>query len=87
MGLDHQRYLPTFVTISDAKTTDIEAGRGMDFPTNSIVVCVRGYNDDGWCKRVINKDIFLVTRLKRNANYRMGECFTVTGKSTFAEIN
>jgi len=80
VGLDHQGYLPTFVTISDGKTTDIEAGRAMDFPTNSIVVCDRGYNDYAWYKQLTDKDIFFVTRLKKNANYRTVKRFNVTRK-------
>lgn len=80
VGLDHQGYIPTFVTISEGKTTDIVAGRAMDFPTKSIVVCDRGYNDYRWYKQLTDKDIYFVTRLKKNAKYRVVKRFNVVGK-------
>ena len=48
VGLDHDGYLPEFVSLTDGKTTDIEAGRILAFPTGSIVVYDRGYTDYGW---------------------------------------
>jgi hypothetical protein len=69
VGVDHDGYLPEFVTITDGKTTDIEAGRTLEFPKGSIVACDRGYNDYGWYNQLTQKGIFFVTRLKKNAQY------------------
>ncbi|MGB7934015.1 MAG: IS4 family transposase [Gammaproteobacteria bacterium] len=71
VGLDHDGYLPEFVTLTDGKTTDIEAGRVLAFFTGSIVVYDRGYTDYGWYNQLTQKGIFFVTRLKKNAQYRV----------------
>ena len=71
IGLDHDGYLPEFVTLTDGKTTDIEAGRVLAFPSGSIVVYDRGYTDYGWYNQLTQKGIFFVTRLKKNAQYRI----------------
>ena len=71
VGLDHDGYLPEFVSISDGKTTDIKAGKTLHFPKASIVVCDRGYNDYGWYNELTNQGVFFVTRLKSNAKYRI----------------
>jgi putative transposase len=71
VGLDHEGYLPEFVTLTDGKTTDITAGRVLAFPAGSIVACDRGYNDYGWYNQLTEKGIFFVTRLKKNAQYRI----------------
>ena len=73
VGLNHEGYLPEFITVSDGKTHDITAARAMDLPQGSIVVVDKGYNDYAWYKQLIDKDIFFVTRLKNNAKYRAVE--------------
>lgn len=73
MGLDHDGYLPQFVTLTEGKTTDIEAGRALRFRKGSLVVFDRGDNDYAWYKRLTDRGIFFVTRLKTNANYRIVE--------------
>jgi len=69
VGLDHDGYLPTFVSITDGKTADIKEGRRLNFPKGSIVACDRGYTDYAWYKQLTNKEIFFVSRLKSNARY------------------
>jgi len=71
VGLDHDGYLPEFATLTDGKTTDIAAGRVLAFPTGSIVVYDRGYTDYEWYNQLTQKSIFFVTRLKKNAQYRV----------------
>ena len=73
VGLNHEGYLPEFITVSDGKTHDITAARAMDLPQGSIVVVDKGYNDYAWYKQLIDIDIFFVTRLKNNAKYRVVE--------------
>jgi putative transposase len=71
VGLNHAGYLPEFVTITDGKTSDIEAGRVLEFPKGSMVAIDRGYNDYAWYKQLTDKGIFFVTRLKTNAKTRV----------------
>ena len=73
VGLNHEGYLPEFITVTDGKTHDITAARTMDFPQGSIVVVDKGYNDYAWYKQLIDNNIFFVTRLKSNAKYRVIE--------------
>lgn len=71
VGLNHAGYLPEFVTITEGKTSDVEMGRTLAFPSGSIVVVDRGYNDYDWYNQLTEKGIFFVTRLKTNAQYRV----------------
>lgn len=71
VGLDHDGFLPKFVTVTDGKTADITAGRAIDFPKGSIVVCDRGYTDYQWYNSLSEKGVFFVSRLKKNARYRV----------------
>lgn len=71
VGLNHDGYLPEFVTITEGKTSDVEMGRTLAFPSGSIVVVDRGYNNYDWYNQLTEKGIFFVTRLKANAQYRV----------------
>jgi putative transposase len=73
VGLNHRGYLPEFVTITEGNVADITIGRILEFPKESIVVMDRGYNDHLWYKRLTQKGIFFVTRLKRPEKYRVME--------------
>lgn len=65
--------LPTFVSITDGKTHDVTAGRALPLPSGSIVDFDRGYTDYAWYKQLNECGNFFVTRLKRNARYRVLE--------------
>ena len=71
VGLNHDGYLPEFVTLTEGKASDVEMGRTLAFPSGSIVVVDRGYNDYDWYNQLTKKGIFFVTRLKANAQYRV----------------
>jgi len=71
VGLNHRGYLPEFVSITQGNVADITAGRLLEFPRDSIVVMDRGYNDHLWYKRLTQKGIFFVTRLKVSEKYRV----------------
>lgn len=71
VGLNHDGYLPEFVTITEGKDHDVTVGRTLAFPKGSIVAIDKGYNDYGWYKQLTDKGIFFVTRLKTNAKYRV----------------
>ena len=73
VGLDHNGLLPSFITVTDGKKTDIEVARTLKFPKASIVACDRGYNDYQWYQQLTDKGVYFVTRLKSNAKYRITE--------------
>jgi putative transposase len=73
VGLNHDGYLPEFVTITEGNCADVTAGRRVNFPKGSIVAIDRGYNDYQWYKQLNDKGITFVTRLKKNAQYRVVE--------------
>ena len=73
VGLNHDGYLPEFVTITEGKTHDVTIGRTLQFPRGSIVAVDRGYNDYSWYNQLTEKGIFFVTRIKSNAKYRVTE--------------
>jgi len=73
VGLNHSGYLPEFAVITDGKTSDIEIGRTLAFPTGSIVAMDRGYIDYAWFNQLTNKGIYFVARLKSNACYKVVE--------------
>jgi len=71
VGLNHSGYLPEFVTITEGKDHDVTVGRTLNFPKNSMVVVDKAYNDYTWYNQLTNKGIFFVTRLKRDAKFRI----------------
>jgi hypothetical protein len=73
VGLDHDGMLPTFLSITDGRTHDITTARVLQLPKSSIVVMDRGYTDYAWYNQLNSKGIFFVTRLRKNARYRVIE--------------
>jgi len=71
VGLNHEGYLPEFVTVTEGKTHDVTIGRTLAFPKGSMVAIDRGYNDYAWYNQLTEKGIFFVTRLKSNAQTRV----------------
>jgi len=71
VGLNHAGYLPEFVAITEGRNHDVTVGRTLAFPKGSIIAIDKGYNDYTWYKRLTDKGIFFVTRLKTNAKYRV----------------
>jgi len=73
VGLDHDGFLPSFVTVTDGKVHDVTMGRTLTLPKQSIVVFDRGYSDFKWYNALNNNEIFFVTRIKKNATYNIVE--------------
>lgn len=73
VGLNHNGYLPEFVTITDGKGHDSTQAKAVQFPRNSIVVVDKGYNDYSWYNQLNEQSVFFVTRLKSNACYKVIE--------------
>ena len=77
MALDHAGRLPAFVTVTDARTADIEAARTLRLPKGSIVAADRAYMDFDWINSLILQGVFLVTRLKKRVRHRVVERWEV----------
>lgn len=71
--LDHDGYLPQFAVISDGKTSDIQAARGLSYTPGTMLVFDRGYQDFRWWLELSRQKVFFVTRLKDNAEYGIVE--------------
>ena len=71
--LDHDGYIPAFANITDAKTSDIAIARTLNLSPGSIVTADRAYIDYAWLFSLNKKKTFLVTRLKKNAKYKVIE--------------
>ena len=71
--LDHRGHLPAFARITDSHTADLEVARTLQLPAGSIVVFDKGYGDYSWYKSLTQAKIYFVTRLKKNARYRVIE--------------
>jgi hypothetical protein len=80
VGLDHQGHLPAFTAITHGHTSDLAVARTVQFPKSSIVVCDRGYLDYAWFKSLTNKGVFIVTRPKKDAVYRIKQRHAVDRK-------
>ena len=80
VGLDHQGYLPAFAAITHGHTSDLSVARTLGFPKSSIVVCDRGYLDYAWFKSLNEKDVFIVTRPKKDAVYEVKQRHRVNRK-------
>ena len=80
VGIDHDGHLPSFVCITDGKTSDIEVARSLQLPGGSIVAADRGYVDWSWFHRLNEQGIFLVTRMKKGMKYVVRERRAVKGK-------
>lgn len=71
--LDHDDYLPSYVLITEAKTSDVRVAQTLDLNAGSIVAIDRGYNDYAMFGKWTDQDVCFVTRLKESAAYEVVE--------------
>lgn len=69
VGIDHQGFLPMFLTVTDGKKHDVTQARALTLPTGSIVAVDRGYIDYQWFDQLNRSEIYFVTRAKKNMRY------------------
>jgi hypothetical protein len=69
--LDHAGHLPAFVVITEGKRSDIAIARGLALPTGSIVAMDRGDIDDKFLFRLTQDGVYVVTRQKVNAKFKV----------------
>ena len=69
--LDHDGYLPAFVSISEARRHESKTARSMNLPKGSIVVMDKAYIVFAWLFSLTNKGVFFVTRMKKGTRYKV----------------
>lgn len=79
--LDHDGHIPAFVTVTDAKAHESRIAQALELPKGSIVVFDKGFINYSWFRTLGEKTIFFVTRLKRNAAYKLLERRPVNRKT------
>ena len=79
--LDHDGHIPAFVTVTDARTHESNIVNILKLPKGSIVVFDKGFISYPWFQALGEKGVFFVTRLKRNATYKLLERRPVNRKS------
>ena len=86
--LDHDDYLPSYVLITEAKTSDVRVAQWLDLNAGSIVALDRGYNDYALFGKWTARDVFFViTSMRRGisskrvivSSSRAGTVPTITG--------
>jgi len=71
VGMDHEGYLPSFVSITEARFHESKWSKLLKLPKGSITIFDRAFNDYSWYNHLTSNGIFFVTRLKKNA------CFSI----------
>lgn len=71
--LDHQGYLPQMMVITPGKVQEIEVARRLRFQPGTMLVFDRGYLNYAWFEQLTQEEVFFVTRLRRDAHYRVQE--------------
>lgn len=75
--LDHDDYMPSFVSITEAKTHDSRMSKELVLKPGSIVALDRGYVDFGRFRAWTDQGVFFVTRMKDNCVYTVKEVRTL----------
>jgi len=71
--LDHRGYIPFFVSVTTARTHEVNEIKKMKFEKGDVITFDRGYNDFELFAKYCNTGIYFVTRLKKNADYSVEE--------------
>lgn len=69
--LNHAGYLPSFAVITTGKVHDQTAALSIPLEKGDVAVFDRAYNKLSWLKSLDAKKIYFVTRLKKNAAYKI----------------
>ena len=71
--LNHSGYLPTFLTVTTAKEHEQNVAPRIPLEKGDVVVFDRGFTNFAWYATLCYRGIYFVTRLKKNADYRIIE--------------
>jgi hypothetical protein len=69
--LDHSGYIPAFISMSTADTHEVNSLKKMDFQKGDVITFDRGYTDFKLFAKYCTAGIYFVTRLKKNASYKV----------------
>jgi Transposase DDE domain/Domain of unknown function (DUF4372) len=69
--LDHDGYLPRYAVITTGKRHEITTAREMAFEPGTVLIFDQGYTDLAWWKRLTQRKVFFVTRLRSDLNYQV----------------
>jgi putative transposase len=83
--LDHRGKIPCFVTESNAREHDIKKGRQVPFEAGDVAVFDRGYTDYGYFSSLNDKNVWFITRMKKNAVYRIVNKRETFGKNVISD--
>lgn len=67
--LDHDGYLPCYGIVTEGSVHDVKAAWRIPFPSGTVVVDDRGYNDYRLFAYWTDSGVFFVTRMKDNAQF------------------
>ena len=71
--LDHSGYMPCFAVITEAKKHEKNIAKKIPFKSRDVVVFDRGYNDYKTFASYCEQRIYFITRLKKNADFKVVE--------------
>jgi len=71
--LNHSGYLPTFAILTTGKVHEQKVIPCIPLEEGDVVVFDRAFTNFAWYATLCEKDIYFVTRLKKNADYRVVE--------------
>jgi len=71
--LNHNGYIPEFVTVTEAKPHEVKELPKLKLKAGDVVAFDRGYTDFEQFAKYCDEGIYFVTRLKKNADYRVME--------------
>lgn len=69
--LDHKGYIPTSILMTTAKSHEVHSLRKMSFNEGDVITFDRGYTDFKLYSKYCDTGIYFVTRLKKNADYKV----------------
>lgn len=71
--LNHNGYIPEFITVTNAKRHEVKEVDSFQLRAGDVVVFDRGYTDFARFAKYCDEGIYFITRLKKNAVYRVVE--------------
>lgn len=85
--LDHDGYIPAFASITEAKMHDSKILALLKFPKGSFVIFDRAYSAVKWFAMFCQKEIFFVTRVKKDMKFKIVERYKVDTSSGVTSDN
>jgi len=71
--LNHSGYLPSFAVVTTGRKHEQTVAPHIPLDKGDVVVFDRGFTNFKWYASLCERNIYFVTRLKKNADYRIGE--------------